>query len=40
MLNNNVKILKSDDYSLYIRYIENKYGKDFLKRFKNDNIKI
>ena len=40
MLNNNVKILKSDDYSLYIRYIENKYGKDFLKQFKNDNTKI
>lgn len=35
MYNNNVKILKECDYTIYLAYINDKYGKDFLKKFKN-----
>jgi hypothetical protein len=35
MRNNNVTILKSNDYQKYIDYISEKYGKDYLKQFKN-----
>lgn len=34
MLENNVKIIT--DCSTYLKYIEDKYGKNFLKQFKND----
>ena len=35
MIKNNVKILKSKDYLIYIKYVKNKYGKFYLKQFKN-----
>ena len=35
MLNNNVKILTSKDYQKYLDYIDIKYGKLYLKQFKN-----
>lgn len=35
MEENNVKILRSKDYKPYIEYVKNKYGKDFLKTFRN-----
>ena len=38
MLVNNVIILTSKDYRKYIDYVENAYGKDFLKQFKNQSI--
>ena len=33
-LKNNVKILYSNDYKTYLDYIDDKYGKEYLKRFK------
>ena len=38
MKDNNIIILKSKDYQKYLDYISEKYGKDYLKQFKN-NIK-
>ena len=36
MLKNGVKIIT--DYSIYIEYVKNKYGKDYLKKIrKNKN---
>ena len=35
MLANNVKIWTYDIYSIYVKYIEPTYGKDYLKQFKN-----
>ena len=35
MLLNEVKIMKSDEYEFYVAYVEQKYGKDYLKSFKN-----
>ena len=35
MLKNNVSILTSKDYKKYINYVEQTYGKDYLKSFKN-----
>lgn len=34
MINNNVKILKENEYIKYIIYVKTKYGKHFLKQFK------
>lgn len=34
MLINNVKILKTSEYSFYTNYINDKYGKNYLKQFK------
>ena len=36
MLKNNVEIWKYEKYSKCIDYIDNKYGKDYLKSFKNN----
>lgn len=38
MLVNNVIILTSKDYRKYIDYVENAYGKDFLKQFKTQTM--
>jgi hypothetical protein len=35
MLENNVDIWRHEQYDFYVKYIEEKYGKDYLKRFKN-----
>lgn len=35
MLNNNVKILLSNDMKIYLDYIQDKYGKGYLQRFRN-----
>lgn len=40
MLKNNVRILRSDDYGQYVKYVEQKYGKDFLRQFKNDSDRV
>lgn len=40
MLENNVEILKYADYSKFISYVEDKYGKSFLEQYKKSNIKI
>ena len=34
MLNNNVVILKNAEYMVFLTYVNQKYGKQFLKRFK------
>lgn len=34
LLANNVKILKLEDIKFYLRYVKEKYGKDYLKQFK------
>jgi len=34
-LNNNVKILYTEDYQKYLSYINEKYGKTYLQQFKN-----
>ena len=34
LIKNNVKILYSDDYKKYLDYIDDKYGKEYLKSFK------
>lgn len=39
MLKNNVKILKYAEYSKFIFYVEDKYGKSFLEQYKKSNIK-
>lgn len=39
MLENNVEILKYADYSKFISYVEDKYGKSFLEQYKKSNIK-
>jgi len=31
---NDVAILKSADYKVYIDYVRNKYGHDYLKKFR------
>jgi len=33
-LNNNVKIMYSTDYKQYLKYVAEKYGKDYIKQFK------
>ena len=38
-LDNNVKILYTEDYQKYLNYVEEKYGKDYLKQFKNKKEK-
>jgi hypothetical protein len=35
MIKNNIIILRSKDYQKYIDYISEKYGKNYLKQFKN-----
>jgi len=35
MIAHNVRILRSKDYKEYIDYVEKKYGKDYLRSFKN-----
>ena len=37
MLKNNIKILKSNEYNAYIRYVESAYGKKFLNSCKKQN---
>lgn len=37
MLANNVKILRTNDYMHFMKYVEDKYGKDYLKQFKNND---
>lgn len=34
MLANGVKILKSKDYQTYLNYVNEKYGRDYLKQFR------
>ena len=36
VLKNNVKILYFNNYKKYLDYINDKYGKDYLKKFKNN----
>ena len=36
MKNNNVKIISSTEIRPIILYVKNKYGKDFLNRFKGE----
>ena len=36
MLEHNVKILRTADYIQYVNYVEEKYGKGFLKQFKKE----
>lgn len=38
MLDNNVKILKEQDIKLILNYIDDKYGKNYLKQFKCQQI--
>lgn len=35
MIENNVKILTSKDYNVFIKYVEEKYGKRFMLQFKH-----
>ena len=35
MLQHNVKILRSNEYSQYLEYVQKKYGKQFLDQLKN-----
>ena len=35
MINNNVKILKKNEIRNILYYIKKKYGKNYLKNFKN-----
>ena len=35
MIKNNVKILKSEQYNIYLKYISEKYGKKYLDSFKH-----
>ena len=35
MLINNVKILRSAEYSKFLDYVSNKYGKDYLSQFRS-----
>ena len=35
MITNKVKILKSADYEKYLKYVDEKYGKDFLTKCQN-----
>ena len=35
MVENGVEIWRANEYSKYVNYIEAKYGKDYLKKFKN-----
>ena len=35
MLNNDVEIWRHEQYDVYVKYVEEKYGKDYLKQFKN-----
>ena len=37
MLKHHVKIMKSNEYDACVKYVEEKYGKDYLKSFKNNN---
>lgn len=34
LLKNSVKIIYTDEYMNYVKYVEEKYGKDYLKQFK------
>ena len=38
MIKNNVKILRPIDYQKYLDYINDKYGKTYLKQFKTDTV--
>lgn len=38
MLENNVRILRSKEYNIYIRYVKDKYGSNFLNQFKSSSI--
>ena len=40
MLANNVKILRTNDYMQFMKYVEDKYGKDYLKQFKNRDYEV
>lgn len=35
MIENGVEIWRANEYAKYVNYIEAKYGKDYLKKFKN-----
>lgn len=35
ILKNNVEIWRHKQYDVYLKYVEEKYGKDYLKQFKN-----
>ena len=39
MIQNNVKILRFNDYKLYLNYISQVYGKDYLKQFRVNTSK-
>lgn len=39
LIQNNVIILKMDDIKFYLKYIKDKYGKNYLKSFKDPNKK-
>lgn len=34
MIKNHVKLIKNEDIIPYLKYIDEKYGKDYLKQFK------
>jgi len=34
-LKNNVRIMYEDEYQKFIKYVEDKYGRTYLKQFKN-----
>lgn len=38
MLDNNIKILKEQDIKPILNYIDDKYGKNYLKQFKCQQI--
>ncbi len=39
MIANGVKIIKSDEYSEFILYVNNTYGKKYINTFRVDNSK-
>ena len=39
-IENNITIISDNEIILYLKYIENKYGKDYLKSFKTKKSKI
>lgn len=39
MINNNVKIIKGDEYKDFVLYVENKYGRKYFDRFRVDDSK-
>ena len=38
MILNGVAILRYTEYSKYIKYVEQKYGRDYLKQFKKQIV--